>query len=70
MMPKITQIPHNPPTKEELDAFVETHVNYMSTWVNEWLLKSGDLLQDCDVVMRRKTMDRLVKELKQRIHYL
>jgi len=70
MPEEITQIPHNPPTKEERVAFIETHVNYMSALVNKWLLKTGELLQDCDVPTRNRTMDRIVKELKQRIHYL
>ena len=70
MTEEITQIPHNPPTEEELNAFIGCHVSSMSQYVNEWLMKANDLLKDCDVFTRRKTMDRLVKQLKQRIHYL
>lgn len=70
MSEEITQIPHNPPTKEEICAFVDTNVAYMSEIVNKWLLQLGDMLKDCDVYTRRKIMDCLVSELKKRIHYL
>jgi hypothetical protein len=70
MSEEITQIPHDPPTKEELCAFIDTHVAYMSKMVNKWLLQSGDMLKDCDVYTRRKIMDSLVFQLKKRIHYL
>jgi hypothetical protein len=70
MSEEITQIPHSSPTREERKTFIECHVNYMSELVNKWLLKTGELLKDCDVPTRNGTMDRLVKELRQRIHYL
>lgn len=69
MMPdKITQIPHNPPTKEELEAFIETHSDYMTNLLKAWLLGTRSLLRDCDPQTQFKTMKLIVDSIKERFN--
>lgn len=60
---EITQIPHNPPTKEELEAFIVAHVEYMTTLIQKWLKDASVLLGDCDKQTATETMHTITERL-------